>query len=60
MVYLFEGHIYGLKTRVYIWMRMDAVPVEYGTRSQIFHLMMQNFKFITGITFMWDDESLIY
>ena len=51
---LYDGHIYDLKTRVDIWMRMDVVPVEYGTIAQKFHLTMWFFQFITGITFKWD------
>ena len=34
---LYDGHIYDLKTRVDIWVRMDVVPVEYGTFDQKFH-----------------------
>ena len=48
---LYDGHIYDLKTRMDIWTRMDVVTVEYGTFSQIFHLTMWFFKFITGINF---------
>ena len=33
---------------------MDVFPVEYRTFSQIFHLTMWFFQFITGITFKWD------
>ena len=51
---LYDGHIYDLKTRVYIWTRMDVVPVEYGTFAQTFQLAMWFFKFITGINFKWD------
>ena len=51
---LYDGHIYDQKTRVDKWKRMDVVLVEYGTFSQIFHLTMWFFHFITGITFKWD------
>ena len=50
----YDGQIYDLKTRVDIWMRMDVVPLEYGTLAQIFHLTMWYFQFITGITLKWD------
>ena len=52
---LYDGHIYDLKTRVDIWMRMDVVPVQYGTFAQTFHVTMWFFQYITGITFKWDD-----
>ena len=42
------------RDRVVIWMRMDVVPVEYGTFAQTFHLKMWFFQFITGINFKWD------
>ena len=51
---LYDGQTYDLKTRVYIWTRVDVVPVEYGTFSQTFHLTMWFFQFITGITFKVD------
>ena len=51
---IYDVHTYDLKTRVEIWMRMDVVPVEYGTFTQIFHLTMLLFQFITGIAFNWD------
>ena len=51
---IYDGQTYDLKTRVDIWTRMDAVPVEYGTFSQTCHLTMWFFQFITGITFKWD------
>ena len=51
---LYDGQIYDLKTRVFIWTRMDAVPVEYGKFAQTFHLTIWFFQFITGITFKWD------
>ena len=35
-------------------MRMDVVPVEYGTFDQKFHLEMWFFQFNTGINFKWD------
>ena len=35
---------------------MEVVPVEYGTFTQRFHLMMWLFQFITGIYFKWDYE----
>ena len=50
---IYDGQTYELKTTVEIWMRMDVVPVEYGTFAQTFHLMMWFFQFITGITFKW-------
>ena len=50
---LYDGHTYDLKTRVDIWTRIDVVPVEYGTFTQTFHLMMWLLHFITGITFKW-------
>ena len=49
--YLYDGQPYKLKTRVYIWTRMDVDPVEYGTFAQTFHLTMRFFQFITGINF---------
>ena len=52
--YLYDGQNYDLETRVDIWMRMDFVTVEYGTFSQIFHLTMWLFHFITVISFKWD------
>ena len=51
---LYDGQIYDLKTRVNICTRMDVVPIEYWTFSQMFHLKMWLFQFITGITFKWD------
>ena len=51
---LYDSQTYGLKTRVDIWTRMDAVPVEYGTFTQTFHLTMWLFQFVTGINFKWD------
>ena len=51
---IYDGQIYDLKIRVDIWTRMDGVPVEYGTFTQIFNLMMWFFQFITRITFKWD------
>ena len=51
---LYDGQTYHLKTRVYIWNRMDVVPVEYGTFAQTFHLTMWFFQFINGLTFKWD------
>ena len=50
----YDGQPYDLKTRVNIWMKMDVVPVEYGTFSQTFHLTIWFFQFITWITFKWD------
>ena len=52
--YLYDGHTYNLKKRVDICMRMDVVPVEYGTFAQTFHLTLWFFQFTTGITFKWD------
>ena len=51
---LYEGQTYDLKKKLDIWTRMDVVPVEYRTFSHTFHLTMWLFKFITGISFMWD------
>ena len=51
---LYDGQTYDLKTRVDICTRMDIIPVEYGTFTQTFHLMMWFFQFITGITSKWD------
>ena len=51
---IYDGQDYDLKTRVNIWTRMDAVPVEYGTFTQTFHLTMWFFQFIPGINFKWD------
>ena len=53
---LYDNHTYDLKKRVDIWTSMEVVPVEYGTFTQIFHLMMWFFQFITGIYFKWDYE----
>ena len=33
---------------------MDVAPVEYGTFTQEFHLMIWFFQFINGIAFNWD------
>ena len=51
---MYNGQNYDLKTRLYIFKRMDVVPVEYGTFTQTFHLTMWLFHFITGINFKWD------
>ena len=51
---IYDGQTYDLKKMVDIWMRMDVVPVEYGTFAQTFHLTMWLFQFITGINFKWD------
>ena len=51
---IYDGQNYDLKTRVEIWTRIDAVPVDYGTFSHTFHLTMWFFQFITGVTFKWD------
>ena len=51
---IYDGQTYDLKTRVDIWTRMDVVPVEYGTFTQTFHLMIWFFQFINGINFKWD------
>ena len=50
----YDGQTYDPKKRANIWTRMDVVPVEYGTFSQKFHLMMCFFQFITGVAFNWD------
>ena len=52
--YFYDGQTYDLKTRLGIWTRMAVVPAEYGKFSQIFHLKMCFFQFITGIIFKWD------
>ena len=49
-----EGQTYDLKKRVEMWMRMNVVPVGYGTFAQKFHLTMWFFQFITRITFKCD------
>ena len=51
---IYDVQTYELKTRVYIWTRIDVVPVEYRTFAQTFHLKIWFFQFITGITFKWD------
>ena len=48
---IYNRQIYDLKTSLGIWKRMDVVPVDYGTFSQIFHLTMWFFRFINGINF---------
>ena len=48
---LYDSQTYDLKTRVYIWTRVDVVPVEYITFAQTFHLTMCFFQFITGVNF---------
>ena len=50
---IYDGQTYDLKTRVDIWTRMYAIPVEYWTFTQTFHLKMWFFQFITGINFKW-------
>ena len=54
VMYLYDGHTYDPRTEVYIWMRMDMVPVEYGKFPQMFHLMMWFFQFNTRIYFWWE------
>ena len=51
---LYDGQTYDLKTRVDILMRMDVVPVDYGTSTQTFHLTVWSFPFIAGISFKWE------
>ena len=51
---IYYGQTYNQKTQVYIWTRMDIVPVEYGTFTHKFYLKMWFFQFITGINFKWD------
>ena len=51
---LYDGQTYDLKPRLDIWMRMDVVPVEYGTFAHKFHFKIWSFQFITGINFKWD------
>ena len=52
--YIYEGQTYDLKTKVDVWMRIDVVPVEYGTFTHTFNLKMWFFQFITGINSKWD------
>ena len=54
MKYFYDGQTYYLKTRVDMLMRMDVVPVEYGTFAQTFHLVIWLLRFITGINFKCD------
>ena len=51
---IYDVQTYALKTRVYIWMKMDVVTVEYGTFAHTFHLIMCFFQFINGIAFKCD------
>ena len=37
---LYEGQVFELKTSVDIWLRMNVVRVEYGTLSQMLHLII--------------------
>ena len=53
MRYLYDGHIFDLKTRVDLWLIMNAVPVEYGTLSQMFDLIIWLFQSVTDISFRW-------
>ena len=53
VIYIYESKTCGLKIRVYMWTRMDVMLVANGTLTQMFHLKMWLFKFITGITFRW-------
>ena len=32
---------------------MDVVPVEYGKLSQMYHLVMCFFQFISGVAYRW-------
>ena len=41
----YDSQTYDLKIRVDICMRMDVVPVEYGTFTHTFHLKMWFFQF---------------
>ena len=64
MRYLYDGQDYDLKIRVDTCMRMDVVPLEYGTFVQTYHFTMCFFQLITGITFkcdyvMWHIISLM-
>ena len=36
---IYDGQTYDLKTRVDIWVRVNIVPVEYGTFSQTFRVL---------------------
>ena len=47
---IYNGQTCGLKTKVYICTSKYVVPVEYGTFSLIFHLVVYFFKYITGIS----------
>ena len=51
---IYYGHIFDLKKRVYIWLRMNVVPLEYLTLAHMFHLMIWFFHSVTDITFMWN------
>ena len=55
---IYYGHTCGLKTRLYIWMSMNLVPVKYGKLLQVFQLMMWFFQFVTGINFRFDDVAI--
>ena len=51
---LYDGQTFDLKIRVIILMRMDVFPVEYGTISHMFHLIICFFWYVTAITLMWN------
>ena len=54
VVDIYGGQIYQLKTRLDIWMSMNAFPVEYETLDHMLYLMIWLFHFIDGITFRQD------
>ena len=54
VIYLYESQDFDLKTRVYILMRINVVPVEYATLDQMFHLIMCFFQSAADINFIWN------
>ena len=51
---IYDDQTFDLKTRVYMWFRMDVVQVQYGTMDQMFHLMMLLVQYVTDITLSWN------
>ena len=49
--HLYDGKVYGLKKKVYIWTSMDVVPAGCGMFFYIFRFKMWFFHFITGVIF---------
>ena len=47
---LYDGHIFDLKTRVNIGLRMNLVSVEYGKLSHMFHLIIWFFSLLPRFT----------